>query len=832
MYLDYFLFAVGGALLLTATALAILLLKSRKRSQDYQKTLEEDRERLDVISTLRSTQALNTASSSFGRMVPDAQLDARDTEPLSSYNTEYLTVEDKKTEPLTYSDGTETWRQSEYLESGAVNLGNLDISILEEKYEILREIYGGGMSRIFLARHAKLGNEWIIKFVDGQRAELANEAEVLKKLNHISLPQIIDIFEDSQGTFLVERYIEGCSLENVLRLGQQIREGQICDWGIQLSQVLSYLHNLETPIIHCDMKPSNVMLTHDDRLVLIDFGISKRQGITDKAAGLTLRYAAPEQFQGKARESETAKQRFGILPAEQKDWKIDERTDLFSVGVILYELLVGRIPTAATVQEIYKYATPKMADAISKCLKLNPDERFQTADELTEALGKVKNQRVDMARKLVLRRVATVCCVAALLGGVSSTASAVYINRTENLTILDMDPGKAIVTAQQSVQILLQKTKPNGEVVTIEPNKLQWSYSDDNIARIDGDRLVGLNVGKTTLYGKYRNKLVSLDITVTEPIEELVDISLRYTDGTQIDTYAGDGNREHTDGILVNCSFVSPEYLSADGETLYIADSGQIRVVEDKTVRTIEIEPDFLTADKVRAYKGDIYAVTGTWEADDNASYYGILKISGDEAEFLYYTEAAWSIISDFAFSSDGTLWFVQQNLATGQTTLCQLNMESYESAWKMDLPDGAARMTFDEEDNLYLSVPTDGLILRVDAGASTWRYFAGVEGEKNFIDGAIPNFYRPAALAIKGNELFVQDFDTVRKITIEGEGALYTETIAGIPEADTNPAIKLGNGSEANLAASELASLAFNSEGQLLLSDPKNSVIYTVVEE
>lgn len=871
MYIDYILFAVGGILILAAAVLAIILLKSRKSSREFRRTLAEDKNRLDIISTLRSTQVLNNTDSSLSgtETLTDNIRRLQNTEPLvGAQSTELLagsrgtmplvgvqstellsspqniisttetdsgelpadSVANNKTELLVHSETEKVLQKTELLVPGAVDLGGLDISVLAGKYDILREIRGGGMSRIFLARHAKLGNEWIVKFVEGKHAELANEAEVLKKLNHISLPQIIDIFQDSQGTFLVERYIEGCSLEEALRLGQQIKEGQICDWGIQLSQVLSYLHNLETPIIHCDMKPSNVMLTHDDRLVLIDFGISKRQGITDQAIGITLRYAAPEQFQGRSRESEAVRQRFGTLPPEQRDWRIDERTDLFSVGVILYELMTGVIPTTATTKDIYKYATPKMADAISKCLELNPDKRFQTAAELTAALEKVKNQRVDMARKLVMRRVAAACCAAALVGGIGSTASAAYINQIENLSMVDMDPGRAVVTAQQSVQVLLQKVKPNGEVVILEPDKIQWSYSDDNIARIDGDRLVGLNVGETTLYGKYRNKIVSMDISVTEPIEELVDIALRYPDGVEISTFLGNGEREHVDGDLSSCSFVSPEYMSGYEDVVYVSDSGLIRVIEDGEVYSIPIEPEFLTADRIRAYQDDLYVITGAWEADDD-SYYGILKISDDAAEFLYYTEAGWSTISDFAFSSDGTLWFVQQNLGTGKTGLFVLDTENYESVWQMELPDGASRMTFDEADNLYISVPDQGVILRVDAGADSWAYFAGVEGERHFIDGVIPSFYRPTALAAKGDALYVLDFDTVRKVTVEGKGALYTETLAGVPEANTNPTVVLGSGNKAKLAASDLASLIFDNSGQLLLSDPKNSAVYALKE-
>lgn len=813
MYLDYVLFAIGGVLIFIAFILAITLFRSRKRSQDYRRVLQGETQKIDVVSTMRTTMnSTLTKTEVMSNGTEPMTVGTPETELMMGSTTELMENESK---PAVRS-------------STAIPL-DLDISPLDGKYELIKEIHGGGMSRVFLARHVKLGNEWIVKYIDDKQAELANEAEVLKKLNHISLPQIIDIFRTEQGLFLVERYIEGYSLSQVLELGQPIKESLICDWGLQIAQVLNYLHNLETPIIHCDMKPSNVMVTYDNRLVLIDFGISKRQGLDDTSIGITLPYAAPEQFRGKALHFPVVGSRFGTLPADHSTWTIDPRTDLYSVGVILYELATGKLPTAGNLKDIYGVVSNKLADVICKCLEIRPERRYQTAQELVTALEKTKGHQLNMVRSLAMRRVAAVCCVVSLIFGAGSTASAAYINRQESLSVVDMDPGQVVVTAQQDVQLLLQKTMPNGEIVTLEPNQLQWSYSEDNIARIDGDRLVGLNVGETTIYGQYRNKVISLAVTVTEPIEELVEVALRYPEGTEVSLYAGDGQREIIDRSLEECSFISPEDMSVDGDTLYIVDSGVIRIVENGEIYSLYLEPDYLTASLVRSWKNDLYVLTGPWVDEDEASYYGILRISDDGAEFLYYTEAAWSTISDMAFSSDGTLWFIQQNMATGATTLNRLDVESLETAWVMDLPDSARKMSFDADDTLYITVPEEGAIIRVGSGAEKWTYFAGVKGERNFIDGAIPNFYRPTSLIVQDNALYVLDFDTVRKITIEGEGALFTETLAGVPTEDTNPEVKLGEGSQALLPAGELASLVMGEDGKLLLSDSKNSVIYQI---
>ena len=826
MYLDYILFIIGGILIAVSIILAVVLLRSRKRGMEYRRVLLEETQRIDVVTTLRQTQQLTVEGTNATEPITERQADV--TEPLMAelddeHKTEPLTLDifgERKTELLKGEESAKDQNQR-------IGVG-LDLSLLEGKYELLKEIHGGGMSRVFLARHRKLENEWIIKFVE--HAELANEAEVLKKLNHISLPQIIDIFESGQGIFLVERYVEGCPMNEVLTLRQEIREGQICDWGIQLAQVLHYLHHLETPIIHCDLKPSNIMVTYDNRLVLIDFGISKRQGVSGRNMGITYAYAAPEQFRGNAAQSEIIEKRFGGLPDECTSWQIDERTDLYSAGAILFELVTGKTPTYENLDEIYEYATKPLADAIVRCMEIEPDKRFQSAEELVVALESWKGRQTSMARSLTMRRVAGVCCGVFLSGGLVTTASGAYVNQMENLAVVNMDPGKAVVTAQQSVEILIQKTRPNGKTVTLEPAKIRWSFSDENIARMDGNRLVGLNVGETTLYGQYRNKVVTLDVTVTEPIGELVDVALRYPEGAEVSVYAGTGEREMIDGGVEECAFVSPESLFVDEDgILYLSDSGVLRILEDGELSSVYMEPEYLTVSKVRAWEDELYILTGPWEAEDGESYYGFLRIGENGAEFLYYTEAAWSVISDFAFSSDGMLWFVQENMGSGMTTLNTLDCDTLESEWVMDLPDGAACMAFDEGDTSYISVPDSGVILRVGKGETEWSYFAGVDGEKNFIDGAVPNFYHPTALAAEGKNLYVLDFDTVRRITVEGKGALFTETLVGVPTEDTDPDVILGKGNQVVLPASELAGMTLDREGGLLLSDPKNSVIYRV---
>lgn len=822
MYIDQILFTVSAVLLLLFIVLLIVLIKTRRSSQEGMRFLHGDTQRIGVVNTLRQTNAAKSTEPLSG--TPGSP----ETEVLPQAATEILPQAVTETLPqdLTLPLGMDTSAQQD----AAVGAG-LDLQPLRGKYTLLKEIHAGGMSRVFLARNDKLGNTWIVKFLDGHHAELTNEAEVMKKLNHISLPQIVDIFSTSQGTLLVESFVEGITLESVLRSGQDISEAQIADWGLQLAQVLRYLHGLDTPIIHCDLKPSNIMVTHDDRLVLIDFGISKRQGFQDRPMGITYRYAAPEQFRGVGGVEKIIRWRFGSLPPDYTQWSIDERTDLYSTGVILYELVNGRIPEQGKTDGIRGQASAYFTGVIQKCLQIRPEDRVQTADELVSALEQVGEQRLHFVRALTLRKIAAVCCGVFLSGSLVTSASAAYVYRQETMATVSLEPGSAVITVQQGVPLQITKTPLNGEPVWLAPEKIRWSYSSDNIAQIDGERLVGLNIGETTLYGQYRDKRVELNVVVTQPAAETAAISLQYRDDWSAAVYAGDGNRETRDGSLAACSFVSPEGLDWDGHTLYLTDSGTIRKIQEGQVTTFNLEPGYVTADRVRGWGGDIFVLTGPWEEETGESYYGFVRISGNRAEFLYYTDAAWSVIADIAFDSAGVLWYVQQNLGTGMTTLNRLDTGSLDSAWAADLPDGVRGMAFDENDTLYLTVPEQGVILRLGKGETSWSYFAGIEGQRDMIDGAVPCFYRPTSLAARDGALYVLDFDTVRKVTIDGKGALFTETLAGFPTADTNPEVVLGDGIQAVLPASELASITVDGGGRVLLSDPKNSVIYQITD-
>lgn len=255
--------------------------------------------------------------------------------------------------------------------------------IIDGKYEILREIGKGGMSVVYLAMDKRLNKQWAIKEFRKDKDDaskqvalkaLLDEANLMKKLDHPTLPRIVDIIETNQTVFIVMDYIEGESLNKVLdAYGAQPQEAVI-EWAKQLSNVLDYLHTQSPPVIYRDMKPANIMLKPDGTVRLIDFGIAReykegKEGDTE-AIG-TRGYAAPEQFGGQG--------------------QTDARTDIYSLGITLYHLVTGKNP-AEPPYEIYpiRHWDPTLSSGlewlIQKCTQLNPNDRYQSCAEVTYVL--------------------------------------------------------------------------------------------------------------------------------------------------------------------------------------------------------------------------------------------------------------------------------------------------------------------------------------------------------------------------------------------------------------------------------------------------------------
>ena len=320
-------------------------------------------------------------------------------------------------------------------------------SVIDGKYEILKLIGKGGMSKVYLAIDKRLNKQWAVKEIrkkdennEVQVQGLIAEANLMKKLDHPSLPRIVDIIQTKETIYIIMDYIKGKTLNTILKeYGVQSQE-LIIDWAKQLCGVLHYLHTRTPAIIYRDMKPGNVMLSPDGNIKLIDFGIAreyKEEQLQDTVSLGTKGYAAPEQFNGKG--------------------QTDARTDIYCLGVTLYHLLTGKNPCEPP-YEIYpiRYWNSSLSAGlekiITKCTQLNPKDRYQSCAELMYALENYDKEddayRFCLKKKLAVFLVSVSLTALSCITGVTSQVLKIKAEN-ENYEVL-LEEGKSSINKQEA----------------------------------------------------------------------------------------------------------------------------------------------------------------------------------------------------------------------------------------------------------------------------------------------------------------------------------------------------------------------------------------------
>jgi serine/threonine-protein kinase len=267
-------------------------------------------------------------------------------------------------------------------------------TILNNRYEIVRKIGGGGMGAVYLASDNNLGGvlravkEMVQTHIEEEQQDKAindfkRESMILSTLDHPSIPTIYDYFFDEKESrfYLVMKYISGGDLSSRIRSAPEgrIEERTITEWAIQIADVLDYLHNRPSTIVYRDLKPSNVMLDgNTGRVMLIDFGIARsinqieEKGVT--AVG-TMGYAPPELFSG----------------------NVEPRSDIYSLGSTMFHLLTGADPqnNPLLIFDFQKnprprQINPQLSDQIERILmhsvEYNSQSRFSSAGEMRQIL--------------------------------------------------------------------------------------------------------------------------------------------------------------------------------------------------------------------------------------------------------------------------------------------------------------------------------------------------------------------------------------------------------------------------------------------------------------
>jgi hypothetical protein len=270
------------------------------------------------------------------------------------------------------------------------------------EYKIIGLIGRGGMGAVYRAQRLADGTIWALKEMRPQqdappaeaeenRRLFEQEAALLEQLRHPNLPVVADRFDYQGRPVMVMEFVPGQTLEDRIReTNATLLEQQVLGYGIQVARVLHYLHSLTPPIIYRDLKPSNIMITPDGVLKLIDFGVArthKRGKSKDTVAMGSAGYAPPEQY-GKG--------------------QTDARSDVYALGATLLHLLTNmppiplQTPSPGGIRKLNLSVDEQTEAVIIKAMAADQNARYQTAAELEQALvARLDTPYIDPTARVV-----------------------------------------------------------------------------------------------------------------------------------------------------------------------------------------------------------------------------------------------------------------------------------------------------------------------------------------------------------------------------------------------------------------------------------------------
>ncbi len=275
---------------------------------------------------------------------------------------------------------------------------------LNNRYELLEKLGSGGMATVYKARDRALGRLVAVKMLHESLTSDAaflerfqREAHAAANLAHPNIVTVHDIGQDHHRHYIVMEYVNGRTLKQIIRdtysSGQVIPINRALDLTIQICQGIGYAHRAK--LVHCDVKPQNVLVTHDDRVKVADFGIARAftgNTVIEEVSQVwgTPQYFSPEQASG-----------FPATPA----------SDVYAIGLVLFELLTGQLPfkaenhTAMALKHIHEPPPPistlnpavplELERIIDKVLSKEPSGRYRTAGQLGRILSTYRQSSRD-----------------------------------------------------------------------------------------------------------------------------------------------------------------------------------------------------------------------------------------------------------------------------------------------------------------------------------------------------------------------------------------------------------------------------------------------------
>lgn len=272
-------------------------------------------------------------------------------------------------------------------------------TIFANRYEILEKLGKGGMGEVYRAYDKEVKEDVALKLI---RSEISSDKKTIERFNrelklarkiiHKNVGRMYELMEYEGNRFITMEYVEGQNLKGFIRQSGQLAIGTALKFAKQVCNGLSEAHRLG--VVHRDLKPSNIMIDQDGNARIMDFGLARllnEEGITRRGTMIgTPHYMSPEQVEGD---------------------DIDQRTDIYSLGVIFYEMVTGRVPfegeTAFTIGMKHKGEMPRnpkefnaqipeeLSRVVLKCMEKDKKKRYQNTEELLSKLKKMKSDTTE-----------------------------------------------------------------------------------------------------------------------------------------------------------------------------------------------------------------------------------------------------------------------------------------------------------------------------------------------------------------------------------------------------------------------------------------------------
>lgn len=341
----------------------------------------------------------------------------------------------------------------------------IDSLMLNGTYENIVQINKGGGGAIFKAYHKRLQKDVVLKKIHDNLVDTINtrgETDILKNLRHSNLPQVLDFLQIGKDIYTVMDFIPGQSLQQIINAGYTFAQEDAIRYATQLCEALAYLHSQKTPILHCDIKPANIMVTPENNICLIDFNISGIYGEAEDAMnGYSKEYSSPEQqqlFQYKsnaiAQASGMQKQFAAQFAASSKGqpvpnyynqylaqimancpYRLDTRSDVYSFGATIFTILTGIKPKEMQADFTTYLANDNVHNEglvyiLKKATMADPNQRYANAAEMLKDFQNINKFTKSYKRK-VRTRVIAICSSIVVVTGVAVGGLALYLNHNE-----------------------------------------------------------------------------------------------------------------------------------------------------------------------------------------------------------------------------------------------------------------------------------------------------------------------------------------------------------------------------------------------------------------